>query len=387
MSPRRIQAPRGYRAFRRRLRSVWKWLSLSEHTFSSMLISGVLFACFLLWGDWLQWNNLVASDTRPASFLRPRAISDTIGILSGLSAVAIGVQVLARTYQTDPENSVEEIARRELLGYIVLTGAFASVITGTYAAVTQIVSGFPDLASLIAVLAFVASNCVVTVDAAARIRLQGKVAVEQQIIRARRNLSHFRRQRLPQANRKIKCRVAWVAWQLTSCAVPGMVLTAIAVGRPLSPGQTLAIAGMVLAATAIVFAAFIWLTREFRKPDVSDRLSAALIALMGITLVLLLCLTVVVKSEVGGAAVLAVSTTPIVAGWISLRTRFASRQHASPQRAWLLSSDWWPGALVRVVLSGILRRSLLRTTKTLRSLKKELREHDGNVHCQTPQLP
>ncbi|MGK3954896.1 hypothetical protein ACLKOZ_01770 [Arthrobacter sp. R4] len=109
-----------------------------------MLISGVLFACFLLWGDWLQWNNLAAPDTRPASFLRPRAISDTIGILSGLSAVAIGVQVLARTYQTDPENSVEEIARRELLGYIVLTGAFASVITGTYAAVTQIVSGFPD---------------------------------------------------------------------------------------------------------------------------------------------------------------------------------------------------------------------------------------------------
>ena len=102
MSPRRIQAPRGYRAFRRRLRSVWKWLNLSEHTFSSMLISGVLFACFLLWGDWLQWNNLAASDTRPASFLRPRAISDTIGILSGLSAVAIGVQVLARTYQTDP---------------------------------------------------------------------------------------------------------------------------------------------------------------------------------------------------------------------------------------------------------------------------------------------
>ncbi|MGK3954897.1 hypothetical protein ACLKOZ_01775 [Arthrobacter sp. R4] len=113
-----------------------------------------------------------------------------------------------------------------------------------------------------------------------------------------------------------------MAWQLTSCAVPGMVLTAIAVGRPLSPGQTLAIAGMVLAATAIVFAAFIWLTREFRKPDVSDRLSAALIALMGITLVLLLCLTVVVKSEVGGAAVLAVSTTPIVAGWISLQGKW-----------------------------------------------------------------
>lgn len=377
----------GYRAVRRRLRSVWKWLNLAEHTFSSMLISGALIACFLLWGDWLQWNNLAASDTKPASFLRPRAISDTIGILSGLSAVAIGVQVLARTYQTDPENSAEEIARRELLGYIVLTGAFASVITGTYAAVPQIVSGFPDLASLIAVLAFVASNCVVTIDAAARIRLQGKVAIEQQIIRIRRNLSHFRRRRLPKAKRKNKYRAVWVAWQLLSCASPGIVLTAIAVRRPLTVGLVLAIAGMAVTATAIVFAACIWLTCEYRKPDVSDRISAALMAVMGITVVLLLSLTVAVESEVGGAAVLAVSTTPILTGWISLRTRFAPRQHASPQRAWLLSSDWWPGALARVVVSGILRRALLRTTKTLRSLKKELTEHDTNVHCQAPQLP
>ena len=369
-----MQAPRRISALRRRLRPAWKWLNLSEHTFSSILISGVLVACFLLWGDWLQWNNLAASETKPASFLRPRDISDTIGILSGLSAVAIGVQVLARTYQTDPENSAEEIARRELLGYIVLTGAFASVITGTYAAAHQFASGFPDMASLVAVLAFVASNCVVTIDAAARIRLHGKVAVEQQIIRARRNLSHFRRQRLPKAQPKNKCRAVWVAWQLFSCASPGIVLTVIAVGRPLSAGQILAIAGMVVTATAIVLAAFIWLMREFRKPDVSDRISAGLLALMGITIVLLLWLSIAVDSDVGGAAVLAVSTTPIVTGWISLRTRLAPRQHASPQRAWLLSSDWWPGALVRVVVSGVLRRSLLRTAKALRSLKKALRE-------------
>jgi hypothetical protein len=358
----------------------------------------VLVAGFFLWGEWLQWNNLPASAAKPASFLRPRAILDAIGTLSGLSAVAIGVQVLARTYQTDPENSAEEIARRELLGYIVLTGAFASVITGTYAAVPQFVSGLPDVASLIAVFAFVASNCVVTIDAAARIRLQGKVAVEQQIIRARRNLSHFRRRRLPQAKWRNKNRAVWVAWQLISCAAPGIVLTALSVGKPLTVGQVLAIAGMVVTATAIVFAAFIWLTREFRKPDVSDRLSAALMALMGITLVLLLWLTIAAESEMGGAAVLVVSTTPILTGWISLRTRFAPRQHASPQKAWLLSSDWWPGAWllssdwwpgawVRIVVSGNLRRSLLRTSKTLRSLKKELRDHDTNVHCQTPQLP
>lgn len=387
MRLRRLRALTGYRAVRRSLGSVWKWLNLSEHTFSSILVSGVLVASFLLWGDWLQWNNLATSETRPVSFLRPRAISDTIGILSGLSAVAIGVQVLARTYQTDPENSAEELARRELLGYVVLTGAFASVITGTYAAVPQFVSGFPDVASLMAVFAFVATNCVVTIDAAARIRLQGKVAVEQQIIRARRNMSHFRRRRLPKAKRKDKGRVAWVAWQLFSCASPGIVLTALSVGRPLNMAQVLAIAGMVVTATAVVFAAFIWLRCEFLKPDVSDRLSAALMALMGITLVLLLWLTVAVESEVGGAAVLAVSTTPIWTGWIGLRTRFAPRQHASPQRAWLLSSDWWPGALVRVVVSGVLRRSLLRTTKTLLSLKKELKEHNTTVPCQTPQLP
>jgi hypothetical protein len=194
----------GPRAARRKLRCAWQWLNASEHTFSTILISGVLVAGFLLWSDWLQWNNLADSATKPVSFLRPRAIADTIGILSGLSAVAIGAQVLARTYQTDPENSVQEIARRELLGYIVLTGAFASVITGTYAAVPQFVSGAPDVASLIAVFAFVASNCVVTIDAASRIRLQGKVAVEQQIIRARRNLSHFRRRRLPRTNGRNK---------------------------------------------------------------------------------------------------------------------------------------------------------------------------------------
>lgn len=366
----------GYRALRRRLRSAWHWLNSSEHTFSSMLVSGVLVAGFLLWIDWLQWSSLAASATKPVSFLRPRAISDAVGILSGLSAVAIGAQVLARTYQTDPENSAQEIARRELLGYIVQIGAFASVITGTYAAVHQFVSGFPDVASLIAVFAFVASNCAVTIDAASRIRLQGKVAVQQQIIRARRNLSHFRRRRLPRANRRNKNQALWVAWQVISSASPGIVLAAPSLGKPLTLGQALAITGMVVVATAIIFTAFIALMRELLKPDFSDRLSAVLMALMGITPVLLLSLTTAVESATGGAAVLVVSTTPILTGWISLRTRIAPRQHASPQKAWLLGSDWWPGALVRVAVSTILRRSLLRTTKTLQSLKNELRDHE-----------
>lgn len=167
-----------------------------------------------------------------------------------------------------------------------------------------------------------------------------------------------------------------MAWQLLSSASPGIVLGVASVGRPLTTGQMLAITGMVMVATALIFAAYIALMREFLKPDVSDRLSATAIALVGFILVLLLFLTITVESAIGGAAILIISAMPVLIGWISLLTRITPREHASPQRAWLLDSEWWPGAVVRVVLSGILRRSLLRTTRTLRSLKKELRDHE-----------
>ncbi|NJC23981.1 hypothetical protein BJ994_003057 [Arthrobacter pigmenti] len=369
---------------KRRISGWWKAALRPGYSVGRFAFIGLAMTGFITWASWEVWRNTPEWMARAADFVPGVELEIGLTALIGYSAIAIGLQIKARSEDKKgrPEFSKQSMRDRKLIDGMFL-GSTAMVIVCWLTVLGLLMTSPPRYGLILFVSALTYLSCLATVDALERIDAGGLPQYYQDVRKARRTLSYYRRIRTPSTVWPTLTRGSRAFYAVSNILLAGLPATAVNLSIYLIIDWS--VAGLNLRVmlwvygTAVILAGgtmavYFYFATQVRSPDFTTRVGARLMAL---ALSILLGLTVVTwiigeGRSLGSYFVTVSSISPIIFTWLSLRWTKESLDRGN--RLWLIRSDWWPGGLVRVLVSRHVHRATVDAQENLNKQKELQRD-------------
>ena len=290
----------------------------------------------------------------------PFGAADVFAALAAITTGTIALQVMAQTTRIQPSKTLAESNRRQTMGMLALLSPAVSCMLAVFVCLDRETRVPSMLPYVMVVLALAGMNCFIAADAVDRITRIDKNNRDLKIAMARKQLSHYRRKRLPWMGSWSVSRVALVGFvQITLLSTLIVFLDVLlfeAAGFSVW-SRRYPVVFTVQLCLFVSFAAFAWTRTRF---DRSEQWLAGFMLLLVITVGLLA--TVSLDPLYGVLHALLILGVPSTIFMLSMRT-MANRS------TWWIPS-WVPGTWVRLPAALATSNALKKTRRELETARR-----------------